>query len=51
VDGVADIQWVQPRVLDRTQISALAVRLHTWSDSVAGVVGTIRTEAPELFAA
>ena len=51
VDSAAEIAWVQPRILDRSQIGSLATRLHSWSDSVSNLVTSMRTEAPELFAA
>ena len=51
VDGAAEIAWVQPRILDRSQIGSLATRLHSWSDSVSNLVTSMRAEAPELFAA
>ena len=51
MDGAAEIAWVQPRILDRSQIGSLATRLHSWSDSVSNLVTSMRAEAPELFAA
>ena len=37
VDGIARIEWVQPRVLDRAQMQALRDRLDGWCAKVAQV--------------
>ncbi|WRT67337.1 uncharacterized protein IL334_004307 [Kwoniella shivajii] len=34
VDGTADISWVQPRVLEGTQLDTLAEQLEAWCESV-----------------
>ncbi|EIN05732.1 PCI-domain-containing protein [Punctularia strigosozonata HHB-11173 SS5] len=46
VDQKAQITWVQPRVLSREQIGALAKRLEGWCDKLAGVENRI---APQLL--
>lgn len=47
VDGKALITWVQPRVLSREQIGALAKRLEEWVDKLNKVEERI---APEVLA-
>jgi hypothetical protein len=34
VEGQVRVKWVQPRVLDMTQISGIRDRLHSWSSQV-----------------
>ncbi|KAH8114835.1 hypothetical protein DFH11DRAFT_1854667 [Phellopilus nigrolimitatus] len=46
ISQTAQITWVQPRVLDRTQIGTLADRLKTWTDKLKTVEQRI---APELL--
>jgi 26S proteasome regulatory subunit N9 len=46
VDQKAVITWVQPRVLSRQQVGALADRLKEWNARLHGVEGRI---APELL--
>ncbi|PAV15754.1 proteasome 26S subunit [Pyrrhoderma noxium] len=46
IDQTARITWVQPRVLDRTQIGALADRLKAWTDKLKSVEQRI---TPELL--
>jgi 26S proteasome regulatory subunit N9 len=46
VDQKAQITWVQPRVLSREQIGALAKRLESWCDKLTGVEGRI---TPQLL--
>ncbi|KAI5119270.1 hypothetical protein M0805_007272 [Coniferiporia weirii] len=46
VNQTAQITWVQPRVLDREQIGALAERLKAWTDKLKSVEQRI---APELL--
>lgn len=50
VSSTASITWVQPRVLDRTQIDQLRLRLTEWCDKVTGVGAFTQIQAPELFA-
>ena len=46
IDQKAHITWVQPRVLDREQIGALAERLKAWTDKLKNVEQRI---APEVL--
>ncbi|BGO95186.1 hypothetical protein NBRC10512_000969 [Rhodotorula toruloides] len=48
--SVASITWVQPRVLDKTQIGGLKDRLGDWADKVQAQGAFVRGVAPELFA-
>ena len=50
VVGIINVAWVQPRVLDKTQIAALKTRLDLWNQEVAKTISDIEQEAPELFA-
>ncbi len=53
VNSIADIHWVQPRVLDSAQIEALAGRLDEWTERVGrveGVVGAYRREGEAVAA-
>ncbi|KAK4057286.1 DNA topoisomerase 1 [Microbotryomycetes sp. JL221] len=50
VSSTTSISWVQPRVLDKTQISGLKDRLSSWSDKVIAVGDFTQQQAPELFA-
>lgn len=50
VSSTTSISWVQPRVLDRTQIAGLKERLTTWSDRVMGVGEFTQQQGAELFA-
>jgi 26S proteasome regulatory subunit N9 len=48
VNSLADIHWVQPRVLDAEQTQALAQRLDEWCERVGkveGMVGGYRNES------
>ncbi len=48
VNSIADIHWVQPRVLDAEQTKALATRLEDWCERVGkveGIVGLYRNES------
>lgn len=42
VDETAHIEWVQPRVLSRKQIGALADRLTSWINRLSTVDGTLQ---------
>ncbi|KAI8799883.1 hypothetical protein BJ742DRAFT_764716 [Cladochytrium replicatum] len=50
VDGIVEVSWVQPRVLDKGQIKTLHSRLADWSVKVKdGVVNLELEEGGELF--
>jgi hypothetical protein len=38
VEGQVRVKWVQPRVLDMTQISGIRDRLHSWSSQVRNAI-------------
>lgn len=46
VEQRANISWVQPRVLSRTQIGGLAGRLERWGSQLGSVEGRIAAEVP-----
>lgn len=46
VEQRANISWVQPRVLSRTQIGGLAGRLERWASQLGNVEGRIAAEVP-----
>lgn len=48
VDQKAQITWVQPRVLSRTQISSLAERLERWSQSLSNVEQFAHSQTGEV---
>jgi len=49
VEEMVYVSWVQPRVLNKAQISALKDRLKGWSAGVESTVQTIQKETPDLF--
>ena len=49
VDGVVHVDWVQPRVLDLGQVSALETRLQTWEDNVKQTAHAEESFAPDFF--
>jgi len=49
VDQCARIKWVEPRVLDTTQIDTLKDRFSTWSAEVEETVRFMQDNAPELL--
>ncbi|KAI8830850.1 hypothetical protein BC829DRAFT_426506 [Chytridium lagenaria] len=51
IEKSVSVTWVQPRVLDRTQIGSLRDRLSLWSKSVKGKVNLLETAdgADEVF--
>ena len=50
VRQVVQFTWVQPRVLDRAQISTLHERWTLWCHKVQQTVDGVETQAPELVA-
>ena len=44
IDQIVDIEWVQPRTLDKAQISALNDRLSSWKDNVAQLSQTLQKQ-------
>lgn len=51
VDEVAHITWVQPKVLDMTQVGALRQRLIDWDSSVNQLGNWIETAGNDVWAA
>ncbi|KAK0714343.1 hypothetical protein B0T21DRAFT_297326 [Apiosordaria backusii] len=51
VDGVAHINWVQPKVLDMTQIENMRARLQEWDSSVEQLGNWIEKVGQDVWAA
>jgi 26S proteasome regulatory subunit N9 len=51
VDGVAQITWVQPKVLDMKQIAAMRERLLDWDSSVNQLGNWIESAGKDVWAA
>lgn len=49
VNQVVHITWVQPRVLDKTQIESLRELLGNWSEKVKSSVYMVEEQVPELL--
>jgi 26S proteasome regulatory subunit N9 len=49
VEQVVEIEWVQPRVLDKQQIQAMSQRIKEWGKKVADLGQELTKETPELF--
>ncbi|KAJ1925086.1 26S proteasome regulatory subunit [Tieghemiomyces parasiticus] len=50
VDQVVNVQWVQPRYLDKKQIRNMAEQLSQWEDKVRKIASEMEDDTPELFA-
>ncbi|KKA27208.1 hypothetical protein TD95_002104 [Thielaviopsis punctulata] len=51
VDEIAHITWVQPKVLDKTQVAAMRQRLIDWDQSVNGLGNWIEKDGGDLWVA
>lgn len=49
VAGVVNMTWVQPRVLDRKQVAAMATTLDTWMASITTMEQLIENRASEIL--
>ncbi|OQR84094.1 26S proteasome non-ATPase regulatory subunit 13 [Achlya hypogyna] len=49
VDGIVSVQWVQPRVLEKDQLSELQSRLGAWGTKVSETLMYVEDQTPELF--
>nr|CCA16189.1 26S proteasome nonATPase regulatory subunit 13 putat [Albugo laibachii Nc14] len=49
VDALFRITWVQPRVLDTSQLSALSCRMEEWEKKVYSTLLYVEEQTPELF--
>ena len=49
VEQVVVVDWVQPRVLDKTQLDGMKQRLQGWSGKVVELTSSMLKETPELF--
>ncbi|CRK87907.1 CLUMA_CG001694, isoform A [Clunio marinus] len=49
VAGVVNMTWVQPRVLNRDQVSNMAKTLDTWIQSITSMEQLIETRAAEIL--
>ncbi|KAB8293248.1 hypothetical protein EYC80_007580 [Monilinia laxa] len=51
VDEIARINWVQPKVLDMTQIDGMRTRLGEWDSSVETLGNWIESKGQDVWAA
>ncbi|KAJ0406547.1 hypothetical protein P43SY_004436 [Pythium insidiosum] len=49
VDGIVRVSWVQPRVLDNSQLQELVGRLGDWTKKVSSTLLYVEEQTPELF--
>ena len=49
IDQSVSITWVQPRVLDKDQLSLLCSQLDTWASRVKETLVTVEDQTPELI--
>lgn len=49
VAGVVNMTWVQPRVLERKQVAAMATTLDTWMASITSMEQLIESRASEIL--
>ncbi|RLN65825.1 hypothetical protein BBJ28_00012081 [Nothophytophthora sp. Chile5] len=49
VDGIVRVSWVQPRVLDDSQLQELVNRLDDWEKKVNSTLLYVEEQTPELF--
>ncbi|VEN57812.1 unnamed protein product [Callosobruchus maculatus] len=49
VGGTVNMTWVQPRVLDRSQISSMVERLNEWCKHVSIMEGMLEEKASEIL--
>jgi len=49
VSGVVNMSWVQPRVLNRDQVTNMASTLDAWIDSITSMETLIETRASEIL--
>lgn len=49
VASLVNMTWVQPRVLDREQITTMAKTLDNWIQSIVSVENLIETKAREIL--
>lgn len=49
VAGIVNMTWVQPRVLDRTQVASLATTLDAWMTSITSMEKLIENRANEIL--
>ncbi|KAF9217544.1 26S proteasome regulatory subunit [Podila verticillata] len=50
VDSVVRVHWVQPRVLDRSQIQGMQERLAAWNENVKKTALVMENEAVDVYA-
>jgi len=51
VDQVVSVKWVQPRVLEKQQITVIRDRLKKWTKDIDTTARYLETNAPELLVA
>lgn len=49
VSGVVNMTWVQPRVLSKEQVAAMATTLDTWIGSIVSMENLIEAKAAEIL--
>jgi len=49
VDSVVHFTWVQPRVLDKKQLSTMMLRLENWSKDISKMESLVETKAHDIL--
>nr|CAH0100822.1 unnamed protein product [Daphnia galeata] len=49
VDSIAHFTWVQPRVLDKKQLSSMMTRLENWCKDIESVENLVETKATDIL--
>ena len=49
VSGAVNMTWVQPRVLDKNQVAAMANTLDAWMESITNMEQLIENKATEIL--
>jgi 26S proteasome regulatory subunit N9 len=49
VEQSVDVTWVQPRILDKTQLGVISDQLGNWADRVKDTLVTVEDQTAELY--